>query len=121
MQQVFKGLSASAVPLVHAVRNRLLELVQNESDMLMIDSAIFATMCVMAVLLWCCLLRRMQDMTLQLLLAVFMFYLALISTHIVLTLAELLSAEHPEYAQHVVEQGRSMLTELWWPKATNAS
>lgn len=120
MQQVFKGVSASALPLLHAARNRLLTLVTNESDMLMIDGVIFVTMVVLAIVLWCCLLRRMQDMTLQLLLVLFVFYLALISTHIVLTLAELLSSEHPEYANHVVERMRAVIAEMW-PKPTNVS
>lgn len=121
MPHLFKALGMSALPLLHAARQRLIELLDDQSHILLIDCLLLAALGILSILLWCCVLRRVHDITLQLLVILTAVYAALICTHVVVTMLELMHTEHPYWMTFVANELHTAFSYLIVPQNITAA
>jgi hypothetical protein len=97
MNHVYKVMVASVGPLLYTARQNLAALLQMNDQMLVLDLTIALLVMSLALVFWCMCLYQMREMALKVIILVLVLYAALLSTHLVLVILQLMAEEHPDW------------------------
>lgn len=97
MNHAYKAMVASVGPVLYALRQQLADLLNMSEQMLVIDVSISLLVASVSLVLWCLCLYQMRDMALKVIVLMLIMYAALLSTHMVLVVLQIMASEHPDW------------------------
>jgi hypothetical protein len=102
MNHLYKTVTTTFVPLVMALRYRIVETLEAKDWLLEIDVAIFLVLAGLAFVMWWFCLTQVRDMGLRIVFMALVIYATVLSTHILLVMISMMAESHPEWHEAVL-------------------